>query len=208
MNYNDTHLFLSIGNIFQVFLCYDSVLIHSVKSTNNINTKRNLSTSLYFQPVTRPNFLNLIRQNHIGIENVVVNHFTLTGTILVHNLCFSKAVCIRSSRNYWLTHTDTSAEFLSSVAPDIDKFKFTLALPATLPPGARVEMCARLMAGGETFWDNNFSQNYQIKSVALPPSASSTLPLPPTVSAKHARAVGTKNARAVNAKHAPETVYY
>ena len=119
-----------------------------------------------------------ILRKHVGIENVMVSKFRLSGTILVHNLCFQKEVCVRYSKDYWTSHNEITADYVSTVSRDIDKFTFTLLLPDTLPPGARVEMCARLTVGGETFWDNNSSQNYQIECVPLPPSLTKSVPLP------------------------------
>lgn len=119
-----------------------------------------------------------ILRRHVGIENVMVSKFRLSGTILVHNLCFQKEVCVRYSKDYWTSHNEITADYVSTVSRDIDKFTFTLLLPDTLPPGARVEMCARLTVGGETFWDNNSSQNYQIECVPLPPSLTKSVPLP------------------------------
>lgn len=98
---------------------------------------------------------------------MLVEGFTLTGTILVHNLCFHKEITVRYTKDYWLTHSDVTGVYCSSVAPDIDKFSFSLALPETLPPGARVEFCVCAQQGDSQFWDNNSDQNYQVECILM-----------------------------------------
>ena len=99
-----------------------------------------------------------------------MDNFNLTGTILVHNVCFEKQVKVRYSTDYWLTHDEVVAAYSSSVATDIDKFSFSLSLPTPLPPGARVELCVCACLGGEEYWDSNSGKNYQIECLLLPPN--------------------------------------
>ncbi|KAL5262829.1 hypothetical protein ACHWQZ_G008279 [Mnemiopsis leidyi] len=123
----------------------------------------------FTQPIARLNYLATIRQNHVGLENVLVDKFTLTGTVLVHNICFQKAVKVRITKDYWISHRDIPAEFSSSIAPDIDKFTFSITLPASLLPGSRAEFCVCAELGGEEFWDNNHGQNYQVECLLMSP---------------------------------------
>ena len=105
-----------------------------------------------------------------------MDNFTLTGTVLVHNICFEKMVKVRYSQDYWLTHQDVTAEYRTSVAGDIDKFSFSFTLHHTLPPGARVELCVCADLGGQEFWDSNSGLNYQIECLLMPPKTSALVP--------------------------------
>ena len=136
-----------------------------------VPTQRHTDT-VQFQPIARLNYLATIRQNHVGLENVLVEKFTITGTVLVHNICFQKKVKVRLTTDYWISHRDISADFSSSLAPDIDKFTFSVSLPPTLPPGSRAEFCVCAELGGEEFWDNNYGQNYQIECLLMSPGFS------------------------------------
>ena len=102
---------------------------------------------------------------------MLVDKFTLTGTILIHNICFEKTVKVRYTRDYWLTHQEVVSNYCSPVAGDIDKFSFSLTLPRSLPPGARVELCVCATLGEQEFWDSNFDRNYQIECLLMPPKS-------------------------------------
>lgn len=125
----------------------------------------------FAQPISRLNYLDTIRRNRVGLENVLVDKFTLTGTILIHNICFEKTVKVRYTRDYWLTHQEVVSNYCAPVAGDIDKFSFSLTLPSTLPPGARVELCVCATLGDQEFWDSNFDRNYQIECLLMPPKS-------------------------------------
>ena len=136
---------------------------------------------MVFQPAGKIDFLEKVRIHHVMLENVLVDNFTITGTIIVHNLSYEKAVAIRYTKDFWLSSTDIPAAFDRSVSPDLDKFTFKLVLPPNLPAGARVEFCVSYTVQGEIFWDNNGSRNYQIECKMLPfsrPHSAGTAALP------------------------------
>lgn len=87
---------------------------------------------------------------------------TLRGIIRVLNLCYHKAVCVRTTLDGWATRFDLPAHFVpGSSDGKTDRFAFTLQLAAPLPPdGARVEFCLRYETPVGTFWANNSGVNY------------------------------------------------
>lgn len=117
--------------------------------------------------MTRLNFLDSIRQHHVGLESVHISSLTITGSVLVHNICFQKKVKVRYSRDYWLSHEDITAEFSNSLAPDLDKFSFRLTVTGC--PGSLLEFCVCAELGEDELWDNNSGKNYQVECLLLPP---------------------------------------
>eukprot|EP00116_Pleurobrachia_bachei_P012040 sb/3472302/ len=123
------------------------------------------------QPIRQVNFLETVRMNHIGLESVLLDGFTLTGQVLVHNLSFEKTVSVRYTTDYWLSFGEVPATYSRSVAHDLDQFQFLLQLSPSLPPGARVELCLVSTQGGTQYWDNNSGRNYHVECAMLPTSA-------------------------------------
>ncbi|XP_062374641.1 uncharacterized protein ppp1r3aa isoform X2 [Sardina pilchardus] len=84
------------------------------------------------------------------------------GTVRVANLCFQKAVYVRTTFDCWANHFDLLAEYIpGSSTKDTDDFTFRLTLiPPFEPEGLRVEFCLRYETPAGNFWENNDGMNF------------------------------------------------
>ncbi len=109
---------------------------------------------------------------HKGSEaggGLVFTTSRVEGEILVKNLSFNKQVGIRLTANDWATFQDTLATFSGTVslpegASQVEVWKFltpefNLDLSS---PVSRFAIFYFNLDTGESFWDNNFGQNYTI----------------------------------------------
>ena len=92
----------------------------------------------------------------------------LMGNVAVQNLSFHKHVVARFTLDYWKTTSETVAEYNNDVrkkeANDgCDRFTFSIKLEdqANLE-NKTMFFCIRYNVGGQEYWDNNNSTNYQV----------------------------------------------
>lgn len=118
---------------------------------------------LFQQPGGLPNFLDLIRERRVCLENVLVQDpvsLCLQGTVRVINLDFHKSVHIRYTLNSWRNFSDLQAIYVPNSCDGFsDKFSFVLYCH-TLSVGQRLEFAVRFQCKGEQYWDNNAGANY------------------------------------------------
>lgn len=118
---------------------------------------------LFQQPGGMPNFLDLVRERRVCLENAVVQDpisLSIQGTVRVINLDFHKSVHIRYTLNSWKNYSDLQATYvLNSCDGFSDTFTFVLYCH-TLSVGQRLEFAVRFQCKGEQYWDNNAGANY------------------------------------------------
>ncbi|KAG7454711.1 hypothetical protein MATL_G00262670 [Megalops atlanticus] len=121
-------------------------------------------SSLFAVPATAEELLGKLQEQKCELECIELLPGTtaLRGIVRVLNLCYGKAVYVRTSLDSWSTHFDLLAEFVpGSSDGQTDRFMFKLTL---VPPfereGARVEFCIRYETAVGTFWANNKGMNY------------------------------------------------
>ncbi|XP_029035335.2 glycogen-binding subunit 76A isoform X1 [Osmia bicornis bicornis] len=118
---------------------------------------------LFQQPGGLPNFLELVRERRVCLENVLVQDpisMCIQGTVRVINLDFHKSVHIRYTLNSWRNFSDLQAIYVPNSCDGFsDKFSFVLYCH-TLPVGQRLEFAVRFQCKGEQYWDNNAGANY------------------------------------------------
>ncbi|XP_015178159.1 PREDICTED: MATH and LRR domain-containing protein PFE0570w isoform X2 [Polistes dominula] len=118
---------------------------------------------LFQQPAGLSNFLDLIRERKVCLENVLVQDpisLSIQGTVRVLNLDFHKSVHIRYTLNSWKNYSDLQATYISNSCDGFsDKFSFVLYCH-TLTIGQRLEFAVRFQCKGTQFWDNNDGKNY------------------------------------------------
>ena len=118
---------------------------------------------LFEQPGGQPNFLDLVRERRVCLENVLVQDpltLCIHGTVRVINLDFHKSVHIRYTLNSWRNFSDLQAIYVPNSCDGFsDKFSFVLYCH-TLPVGQRLEFAVRFQCKGEQYWDNNAGANY------------------------------------------------
>lgn len=135
---------------------------------------------LFQQPGGMSNFLDIVRERRVCLENVVVQDpmtLALQGTVRVINLDFHKSVHVRYTLNSWRNFSDLQAIYVPNSCDGFsDKFSFILYCH-TLLVGQRLEFAVRFQCKGAQHWDNNGGANYCFQCL---PASSSTGYIPIT----------------------------
>ncbi|XP_070152342.1 glycogen-binding subunit 76A isoform X2 [Polyergus mexicanus] len=135
---------------------------------------------LFQQPGGVANFLDIVRERRVCLENVLVQDpvtLAIQGTVRVINLDFHKSVHIRYTLNSWRNFSDLQATYVSNSCDGFsDKFTFILYCH-TLLVGQRLELAVRFQCKGAQYWDNNGGVNYCFQCL---PATSSTGYIPIT----------------------------
>lgn len=130
---------------------------------------------LFQQPGGMSNFLDLVRERRVCLENALVRDpvtLAIQGTVRVINLDFHKSVHVRYTLDAWRNFSDLQATYVPNSCDGFsDKFTFVLYCH-TLTIGHRLEFAVRFQCKGAQYWDNNAGVNYCFQ--CLPPSSSST----------------------------------
>ncbi|KZW00538.1 hypothetical protein EXIGLDRAFT_761622 [Exidia glandulosa HHB12029] len=104
---------------------------------------------------------------------------TLCGSVLVRNVAFSKFVVIRFSLDNWVTTSEVTATYvtsLSSIPPPFhddgawDRFSFHINLTDKILRGRTLSLAVRYQAAGGEWWDNNNGTNYALRFLPNPSS--------------------------------------
>ncbi|XP_011642221.1 glycogen-binding subunit 76A isoform X2 [Pogonomyrmex barbatus] len=129
---------------------------------------------LFQQPGGMSNFLDMVRERRVCLENVIVQDpitLAIQGTVRVINLDFHKSVHVRYTLNSWRNFSDLQATYVPNSCDGFsDKFSFILYCH-TLLVGQRVEFAVRFQCKGAQYWDNNAGANYCFQ--CLPASSTS-----------------------------------
>ncbi|KYN32159.1 hypothetical protein ALC56_13537 [Trachymyrmex septentrionalis] len=136
---------------------------------------------LFQQPGGMPNFLDMVRERRVCLENAVVQDpvtLAIQGTVRVINLDFHKSVHVRYTLNSWRNFSDLQATYVPNSCDGFsDKFSFILYCH-TLPVGQRLEFAVRFQCKGAQHWDNNAGANYCFQCL---PASSTTGYIPITI---------------------------
>ncbi|XP_065359122.1 glycogen-binding subunit 76A [Calliphora vicina] len=141
---------------------------------------------LFQQPGGLPNYLDIVREKLVSLENAAVtdgiNH-TITGSVRVRNLDFHKSVHIRYSLDGWRSFADLQANYVENSCDGFsDKFTFII-FGNSLHIGQRLEFAVRFQCKGQQYWDNNYGSNYCFQ--CLPTSASVLNPIATVLPSHH-----------------------
>ncbi|XP_051546891.1 uncharacterized protein LOC127436652 [Myxocyprinus asiaticus] len=105
-----------------------------------------------------------IQKQKLELESIELfpGSTTIQGIIRVLNICFHKAVYVRTTLDSWQSHFDLQAEYMpGSSDGETDRFAFQLMLmPPFQAKWTRVEFCLRYESSAGTFWANNGGTNY------------------------------------------------
>lgn len=153
---------------------------------DDVNRRRSLSAipsrkidrtlmPLFQQPGGMSNFLDLVRERRVCLENALVRDpvtLAIQGTVRVINLDFHKSVHVRYTLDAWRNFSDLQATYVPNSCDGFsDKFSFVLYCH-TLSIGNRLEFAVRFQCKGAQYWDNNAGVNYCFQ--CLPASSSSS----------------------------------
>lgn len=118
---------------------------------------------LFQQPGGQPNFLDLVRENQVCLENAFIDDpvmLSVKGTVRVRNLDFHKSVYVRYTLDSWKTFADVQGVYVDNSCDGFsDKFSF-LIYAHTLSVGQRLEIACRFQCRGCQYWDSNRGVNY------------------------------------------------
>ena len=113
-------------------------------------------------------FRDKIEKNLVSLENVILNDYTVVGTIKVKNVSFKKKVFVRYTYTSWESHEDVVATYVRGPG-DIpgrpschDTFTFEFEVPPTSNVSKSVEFAVCYDADGTQHWDSNGGANYGI----------------------------------------------
>lgn len=121
------------------------------------------------QPGANPNFIKLVLDTKVKLENCMVDgqEMTINGTVRVANVSYHKRVVIRYTVNGWVTFTDVIASYVqNSNDGATDRFSFTIGVPNYFQSGNKLEMAVMLESSGQQYWDNNGGSNYTVECYA------------------------------------------
>ncbi|KAL1489488.1 hypothetical protein ABEB36_014374 [Hypothenemus hampei] len=159
----------------------DVDLSDNLEANSNFTTKFHgiridrILVPLFEQPVASSNFLDLVRENRVCLENALVEDpvlFQIKGTVRVRNLDFHKSVYVRYSLDSWKSFADVQATYVDNSCDGFsDRFSFTI-YAHTLTVGQKIEFACRFQCKGSQYWDNNGGRNYCFQ--CLPSATSNT----------------------------------
>ncbi len=112
-------------------------------------------------------FREKLEKNFVCLENVILQDYSLVGTIKVKNIAFHKTVKVRATFDSWQTSTDVMASYVDNSAVSgglLDTFSFTLNVPPNLDVRKKVQFAVMYAVEGREFWDNNNGLNYEVVS--------------------------------------------
>lgn len=118
---------------------------------------------IFEQPVKRADFLDIVRDKFVCLEQVSVNdcHIcSVNGTVRVRNLDFHKSVYVRYSMDGWRSFNEIQANYVPNSCDGFsDQFCFIIYL-YHLELGRQFEVAVRFHCKGFQYWDNNDGHNY------------------------------------------------
>lgn len=113
-------------------------------------------------------FKSKVDEQNVSLENMVIRHRTILGTIKVKNISFEKTVTVRISFDGWETFSDVAATYIRNAYEGewTNTFKFTTSIPKNYDSSKTIEFCICFETGnGTEFWDNNDGENYRLLCV-------------------------------------------
>ena len=116
----------------------------------------------FVQPVSLPNFRQLVLNNKVSLESVVLREYSIFGTVCVANIDFHKNIFLRYTVDKWKSSKDAKGAYVSGTSTGkTDTFSFEIPMSGH-GDGLIVEFCVCFETKDGSFWDNNNSQNYKI----------------------------------------------
>ncbi|CAG5103538.1 Oidioi.mRNA.OKI2018_I69.chr1.g815.t1.cds [Oikopleura dioica] len=112
-------------------------------------------------------FKRKVDEQNVSLENMVIRHRTILGTIKVKNIAFEKNVTVRISFDGWETFSDVEATYIRNAYEGewTNTFKFTTSIPKNYDSTKTIEFCICYAANDTEFWDNNDGENYRLLCV-------------------------------------------
>ena len=117
----------------------------------------------FVQPVTLANFQERVETQCVCLENIVFREFSIFGTVVVRNMAFDKKVTVRFTVDGWQSVHDVATCYVNdSHTGRTDTFSFEIIVPGGDESEVKLEFAVFFETLGQTFWDNNFGDNYRV----------------------------------------------
>ena len=116
----------------------------------------------YKSPIPMREFEENILKNNVCLEKTYCNRNGVYGRIQVKNIAFEKDITVRYTRDAWATHEDRRAKYIPGASiGDNDTFFFHIPAPVSSSQ-QKMEFAICYKVSDETYWDNNFGDNYRL----------------------------------------------
>ena len=167
--------------MFTIFYCTIPIFLH-ISFLSEVKKETPQPLEVYYIPSFKVSSTcepEICQYLEVKLESLRhTSTFSLTGTVVVRNICFSKSVQIRITGNSWKTFDCITATYKNAKCQHLDRFCFDVDLlnfsgeqrePSTLKLPVTLELCVNYIAGENnlTFWDNNCGSNYKLYKVAI-----------------------------------------
>lgn len=116
----------------------------------------------YKSPIPMRQFEENILKNNVCLEKTYCNRNGVYGRIQVKNIAFEKDIKVRYTLNSWATFEDRKAKYIPGASiGNNDTFFFHI--PASVSSSQqKMEFAISYKVSDETYWDNNFGDNYRL----------------------------------------------
>lgn len=118
-------------------------------------------------PVNTENIIERVNQDNVVLEYFFIRGPVGYGAVCVKNRAYAKRIFVRYTTNEWKTCNEIGATHsLHFPEKNIDRFQFKLC--SNLPDVASAKYLTFIIGyctDDETFWDNNFTQDYRLEIV-------------------------------------------
>ena len=116
----------------------------------------------YKSPIPAKQIAENIEKNNVCLEKTYCNRNGIYGRIQAKNIAYEKGITVRYTFDSWVTQKEQTANYIPGASfGGTDTFFFHISRPVCTPT-QRMEFAICYRVNGETYWDNNFGDNYRL----------------------------------------------
>ncbi|XP_068742440.1 protein phosphatase 1 regulatory subunit 3B-B-like [Montipora capricornis] len=117
----------------------------------------------FTHPLKRQDFSGRLDQLKVSLEDIIIQDFSVNGTVRVRNVAHHKEVTVRYTFDGWSSYKEVVGQYIEkSHTASTDNFAFEIAMPTTLLEDCKLEFAICYSVPGVEFWDNNDGDNYRV----------------------------------------------
>ena len=120
----------------------------------------------YKSPIPAKQFEENVQKNNVCLEKTYCNENGVYGRLQVKNIAFEKDISVRYTFDSWKTFEERKANYVPGASMNnTDTFFFHIPRPVPdlkNPCGQKFEFAFCYKVNKETYWDNNFGDNYRL----------------------------------------------
>lgn len=130
----------------------------------------------FTHPLKRQDFSDRLDLIKVSLEDIIIQDFSVNGTVKVGNITHDKEVTVRYTFDGWSSYKDVIAQYIEeSHTASSDTYGFEIALPSTCSEDCELEFAIRYSAPGVEIWDNNDGDNYRVMCCSSFPTSPTTV---------------------------------